>query len=92
MNGQRNKLITTEMLGKANVPDMKYEQSDGSPIENDTDYFGNARNKENPTPGPFEGLGAEKQLIKIWPQLNGFCPYTGIFSVQKIKIRYLKSI
>jgi len=25
----------------------------------------------------------------IWPQMNGFCPYTGIFSVQKIQIRYL---
>lgn len=25
----------------------------------------------------------------IWPQLNGFCAYTGIFSVQKNQIRYL---
>ncbi|MCK4920013.1 MAG: sulfatase-like hydrolase/transferase [Bacteroidales bacterium] len=59
-------LITTDLLGKAIVPNMKYENPDGSPIAIDTDYFGNPRNKSNPAPGPFEGLGDEKQLIKIW--------------------------
>ena len=67
IDGQKRQLITTEMLGKAIVPDMKYEQADGSPLVIDTDYYGNARNKSNPAPGPFEGLEEGKQLIKIWP-------------------------
>jgi len=27
----------------------------------------------------------------IWPQLNSFCSYIGIFPVQKIRIRYLSN-
>ena len=68
IDGQKRKLITTEMLGKAIVPDMKYEQADGLPILIDADYFGNPRDKSNPTPGPFEGLKGGKQLIKVWPK------------------------
>jgi alpha-N-arabinofuranosidase len=53
------------MLVQARVPDMKYENADGSPIRIDKDYFGNARNASNPFPGPFEGLKAGKQLIRV---------------------------
>jgi hypothetical protein len=28
----------------------------------------------------------------IWPQLNSFCSYTGLFLVQKIQIRYLSTL
>ncbi len=65
---QKRELVTTEMLGKTAISDAKFEYPDGSPITIDTDYFGNPRDKSNPAPGPFEGLSAEKQLIKIWPK------------------------
>ena len=61
-------LVNTEMLGRALIPDMKYEHADGSPIAIDTDYFVNGRNKSNPTPGPFTELKEGKQLIKVWPK------------------------
>jgi len=51
------KRVTTELLGKAVVPNVPFEQPDGSPIVIDTDYFGKPRSGSNPTPGPFEQPG-----------------------------------
>jgi alpha-N-arabinofuranosidase len=51
------KLVTTELLGKAAIPNLPYEQPDGAPIRINTDYFGKQRNEANPTPGPFENPG-----------------------------------
>jgi len=65
---QSHQLVTTEMLGKAKVPDLPYEQPDGSKYRIDTDYFGNKRNTKNPYPGPFNEPNEGKQLIKIWPR------------------------
>lgn len=36
--------VTAEMLGKAKIPDLSYEQPDGTPYRLDTDYFGKKRN------------------------------------------------
>lgn len=65
--GARRPLITTELLGKALVPGMLYEQPDGAPIRVDTDYLGRPRSDSNPTPGPFEHLAAEPLRVKVWP-------------------------
>lgn len=61
-----HKLVTTALLGKAAIPDLPYEQPDGSPISIDTDYFGKTRNKANPTPGPFEQPGQGNLKLKVW--------------------------
>jgi alpha-N-arabinofuranosidase len=64
----KRKLVTTELLGKAKVPDCTYENGDGSPLILATDYFGKKRNRKNPFPGPFEETAAAgKQEIKVWP-------------------------
>jgi alpha-L-arabinofuranosidase len=60
-------IVTSELLGRARVPDAPYEHPDGSPIRVDRDYFGQPRNAQNPIPGPFE-LPAGKVLLKIWPK------------------------
>ncbi len=65
--GARRPLVTTELLGKALVPGLPYEQPDGTPIRVDTDYFGQPRSDSNPTPGPFEHLAAEPLRVKVWP-------------------------
>jgi len=65
---QKRKLVTTELLGKAKIPDAPYENPDGSPLKIDTDYFGRKRNADNPFPGPFETLKDGKQEIKVWPK------------------------
>jgi len=65
--GRSRPLVTTELLGKAETPDLPYEQPDGSPYRLDTDYFGKGRNAANPFPGPFEITGGGKQTISVWP-------------------------
>jgi alpha-N-arabinofuranosidase len=59
-------LVTTELLGKAKVPDLPYEQPDGSVLKIDTDYLGKKRPEKNPTPGPFENPGQENLVLKVW--------------------------
>jgi len=59
-------LVTSAALGKAVIPDLGYEQPDGTPIRIDTDYLEKGRSESNPTPGPFEKPGQGKLSIKIW--------------------------
>jgi len=65
------KLVTTELLGMAKVPDCAYENGDGSPLKVNTDYFGKKRSEKNPFPGPFEKLAGQRE-IKVWPLRQGF--------------------
>ena len=44
----------SELLGKALVPQVAYENADGSPLMMDTDYFGAKRDATRPSAGPFE--------------------------------------
>ncbi len=60
-------LVTTELLGRAKIPDLPYDQPDGSPYRIDTDYFGKKRDAANPFPGPIEYLGSGKGSLKVWP-------------------------
>jgi alpha-N-arabinofuranosidase len=64
---QQRKVVTTELLGKAKIPDLPYEQPDGSPYRIDTDYFGNKRKAANPFPGPFELPAGGSHVLKLWP-------------------------
>ena len=58
--------VTTELLGKARVSGLAYENADGSPVAIDSDYFGVKRNAEAPYPGPFENPGRGKITLKVW--------------------------
>jgi len=60
-------LVTTARLARAAVPDLPYEQPDGSPYRIDTDYFGKQRSAENPFPGPFALRDGGKQVLEVWP-------------------------
>ena len=60
------RVVTSAMLGKAVIPDLPYEQPDGSPIRIDQDYLGKSRSESSPTPGPLEHLGPGQQEIKVW--------------------------
>jgi alpha-N-arabinofuranosidase len=64
---QQHPLVTTQLLGKAKIPDLPYEHPDGSPYRIATDYFDNARNAANPFPGPFELPDGGEQVFKLWP-------------------------
>ncbi|NQU51176.1 MAG: right-handed parallel beta-helix repeat-containing protein [Bacteroidetes bacterium] len=62
---QKNQLVTTELLGKAKIPKQAFENSDGTPLQIDTDYFGNKRSLNNPSAGPFEKPGNGIQKLKV---------------------------
>ncbi|MCP5537865.1 MAG: carbohydrate-binding protein [Akkermansiaceae bacterium] len=51
---QTRPLITTAMLGNAAVPNLPYEQADGTAYRLDTDFRSDPRSATNPYPGPFE--------------------------------------
>jgi hypothetical protein len=62
----RTEYVDTELLGKAFVSGLPYENPDGSPLKIDKDYFGKQRNDKNPTSGPFENPGQGALKIKVW--------------------------
>jgi hypothetical protein len=62
----KNKTVNTELLGKAVVPNLPFENPDGTPLTIEKDYFGNQKNKKHPAPGPFENPENGKIKLKIW--------------------------
>jgi len=64
---KQREVVTTELLGKAKIPDLPYVQPDGSPYRIDTDYLGRKRNDANPFPGPFELSRHDSQELRVWP-------------------------
>jgi hypothetical protein len=59
-------MVTTELLGKAEMPREYFENPNGSPIKFDTDYLGKKRSEARPSPGPFENPGKGILKIKVW--------------------------
>ena len=62
---QKNQLITTELLGKAKMPNEAFENPDGTPLKIDTDYFDFKRSASNPSAGPFENIGKGRVKLKV---------------------------
>ena len=67
--------MTTELLGKAAIPNLLYEQADGTPLCIGSDYFGKSRDPASPTPGPFEHpIGCDAALMVADPHCQGPLP------------------
>ncbi|MDP4223888.1 MAG: DUF1565 domain-containing protein [Bacteroidota bacterium] len=63
----KNRIVTTQDLGKAIVPGQAYENPDETPLRIDTDYSGSKRNEKKPTAGPFENPVTGKEMkLKVW--------------------------
>ncbi|MCD6395042.1 MAG: hypothetical protein J7M40_16250, partial [Planctomycetes bacterium] len=65
---QKRPVVTTELLGRAKIPDAPFEQPDGTPYRLDTDYFAKKRNTPNPAPGPFQLASKKAIRLKVWPK------------------------
>lgn len=59
-------IITTELLSKAKVPNLPFEQPDGTPLKLDKDYFGALRSVEDNSTGPFNNLEHGEVVLKVW--------------------------
>ncbi|MBN1347099.1 MAG: right-handed parallel beta-helix repeat-containing protein [Phycisphaerae bacterium] len=66
MKKAATRTVTTALLGKAKIPDLPYENPDGSPLVVDTDYSGSKRDASKPTPGPFENAGTGGLELRVW--------------------------
>ena len=64
----KRSIVTTELLGRARIPNAPFEHPDGTTYRLDTDHFGKKRNKANPTAGPFETSGKGPLRLKLWPR------------------------
>jgi len=64
---QKRMLISSQVLGRANIPDAPFENRDGTPYRIDSDYFGEKRAANNPAPGPFRFKGERKLRLNVWP-------------------------
>jgi hypothetical protein len=60
------KIITTELLGKAKVPDVVFDNPDGTSLKIDKDYFGSSRSFRYTMAGPFSNINKEKMELKVW--------------------------
>ncbi len=65
--GNEGPVVRSEMLGKAKIPDLAFEDSEGNFYQLDSDYAGKNRNLENPYPGPFKKQKEGKVLLCVWP-------------------------
>ena len=68
LSKQKRSLITSQLLGRAVVPDAPFESRDGAPYRINTDFFGDKRSADNPAPGPFHLKGERKIRFKVWPK------------------------
>ena len=64
---KKRRLVTGEMLGKAVIPDLPFENPDGTPVVVDRDYFDTKRDEKMPFAGPFEGLREGRNILRVWP-------------------------
>lgn len=62
LEGFSDRMINTEILGKAFEPEQPFENPDGTPIQFDADYFGGHRGI-NVIPGPFANAEDAKKVL-----------------------------
>jgi hypothetical protein len=66
INRFKTSTVTTKMLGEALIPNLPFENPDGSPVKIDYNYFGTKRKTGNPTPGPFEKPKKGENQLEVW--------------------------
>jgi hypothetical protein len=59
------RLVTSDVLGQARIPQARYEQPNGDTLVIDRDFFGRRRSKFHPTPGPFENVSPGETSLKL---------------------------
>lgn len=62
----KSSLISSTDLGKTSLAKQGFVNPDGSSMTIDQDYFGENRNGDNPTVGPFENINEGSIELKVW--------------------------
>ncbi len=59
-------LVTSKLLGRASIPDLPFDQPDGTGYRIDTDYLGEQRDAASPRVGPIESLRPGRSRVRVW--------------------------
>ncbi len=59
-------LVNTEMLAKAKVSGLGYDDVDGAPVVIGSDFAGKKRKMSKPSAGPFEDPGRGSLKLRLW--------------------------
>ena len=70
LSEQKREPASTKSLSKAIIPDLQFENTDGSELVIDKDYLNEMRDITNPSPGPFEIKTSGKQRIMVWKSVG----------------------
>ncbi len=65
-SSQAYKIVTTDLLGVVEVPNLSFVNPEGNPYTLNIDYFGKKRNSKNQFPGPFIMPTEDVLMIKVW--------------------------
>jgi alpha-N-arabinofuranosidase len=63
IEGQKRDPVNTARLGQTSVAAMAFEHADGSPVNVDRDYLGNARDDSAVVPGPFASFAPSTPCV-----------------------------
>jgi hypothetical protein len=63
---QKAALINSDILGSAKIPKARFENSDGTYLLLNKDYFGKSRSAENVVAGPFAQTAKGTIVLNIW--------------------------
>lgn len=66
--GNLRRVIKSEDLGVAMVPESVFENPDGTSICFNKDYFYKKREEKKNAAGPFSELSPGKNILKLWPK------------------------
>lgn len=67
MTEQKTRIITSALLGVAEISQAPFELANGMPLVIDKDFFGHPRRLTNPCAGPFEFSKKGRQSANVWP-------------------------
>ena len=65
---QARKIITTELLGRAIIPNQEFLNYNEEKLIINTDYFGIPYDENVPIAGPFSLVTQGRNRIKVWPR------------------------
>jgi hypothetical protein len=63
-----SKVINSFDFGEAMVPEVLFDNPDGTPVLFNVDYFNKSRERNSNLAGPFSNLSMKNNTVKLWPK------------------------
>jgi len=63
-----SKIINSFDFGEAMVPEVLFDNPDGTPVLFNVDYFNKSRERNSNLAGPFSNLSMKNNTVKLWPK------------------------